>query len=415
MAVSSSRSNTSYNGRGWSPTAPFSVEEEPYDAKRPPTSFSGLPHHASSLQPPDFLPPASSARTLCQKSIPVQSPVAKKWVTPADVRACFPSFKVNQTIKINILDVVGKTLALHVLANDEIKAQEPLTVYVHRRLSSTPCQIIWHSLRRTDGSHNVYIALEAFEVASAEFSDKISVSQNALPAALKGKLESFIQLSVLSMLKCCCSMANPRSANALITGSYQPLGTRRSSFFSNYGFPDTTFSYINAISAQQSLPPDDVVDLVIQRVDQTTLDKIHNSRWINGVDLDPHPWDPSPRPSFSKRPFLPPGTISLPLLLQPAAPALNASFGGRCLFAKDGKTGVLVLACVMQSETDPLDQQRRRLHLRCGYFICPASWLHRIVCTIAPEDSTQCEFREDQIIGPKNTEPGLIRKQEQPP
>jgi hypothetical protein len=45
-------------------------------------------------------------------------------------------------------------------------------------------------LTENDGSQNVYIVPEAFEVASAEFGDEISVWQDALPGPLKGKLES---------------------------------------------------------------------------------------------------------------------------------------------------------------------------------------------------------------------------------
>ena len=41
-----------------------------------------------------------------------------------------------------------------------------------------------------DGNEHVYIAPEAFAVASAEFPDQIDVWQNALPGSLKGKLES---------------------------------------------------------------------------------------------------------------------------------------------------------------------------------------------------------------------------------
>jgi hypothetical protein len=45
-------------------------------------------------------------------------------------------------------------------------------------------------LTEKDGSQNVHIAPEAFQVASAEFGDEISFWQNALPGALKGQLQS---------------------------------------------------------------------------------------------------------------------------------------------------------------------------------------------------------------------------------
>lgn len=45
-------------------------------------------------------------------------------------------------------------------------------------------------LTEVDGSQNVYIAPEAFKVASAEFGDEIEFWQNALPGKLKGQLSS---------------------------------------------------------------------------------------------------------------------------------------------------------------------------------------------------------------------------------
>lgn len=45
-------------------------------------------------------------------------------------------------------------------------------------------------LTEKDGSQNVHIAPEAFQVASAEFADEISFWQNALPGPLKGQLQS---------------------------------------------------------------------------------------------------------------------------------------------------------------------------------------------------------------------------------
>lgn len=45
-------------------------------------------------------------------------------------------------------------------------------------------------LTEKDGSQNVHIAPEAFQVASAEFPDQIDVWQSALPGALKGQLAS---------------------------------------------------------------------------------------------------------------------------------------------------------------------------------------------------------------------------------
>lgn len=52
-------------------------------------------------------------------------------------------------------------------------------------------------LTDSNGSQNVHIAPEAFEVASAEFGDEIEVWQNALPRSLKGQLSTASFDSVL--------------------------------------------------------------------------------------------------------------------------------------------------------------------------------------------------------------------------
>ena len=43
-------------------------------------------------------------------------------------------------------------------------------------------------ITEVDGTQNVYIAPEAFNVTSAEFGEEIEFWQNALPGNLKGKL-----------------------------------------------------------------------------------------------------------------------------------------------------------------------------------------------------------------------------------
>jgi hypothetical protein len=55
-------------------------------------------------------------------------------------------------------------------------------------------------LTEKDGSQNIHIVPEAFQIATAEFPDQISVWQDALPGSLKGKLES-VRASVSSF---CC-------------------------------------------------------------------------------------------------------------------------------------------------------------------------------------------------------------------
>ena len=57
-------------------------------------------------------------------------------------------------------------------------------------------------LTEQDGSQNVYIAPEAFKVASDEFEDEIDFWQDALPGHLKGKLESVWHIPA-SLAKLC--------------------------------------------------------------------------------------------------------------------------------------------------------------------------------------------------------------------
>ncbi|KAF7345744.1 Peptidase S41 family protein ustP [Mycena venus] len=411
----------------------------------------------------------------------------KKWVAPADVRACFSSFKVDPAIKSNILEVISKTLAFHTSVNYQIKAPEPFTQYVHedlfkdieriskseyasdytlhidlsrtlKRLNDGHC--MWINacyvplflnflpiplalLTEKDGSQNVYIVPEAFQVASAEFADQISVWQDALSGSLKGKLESLSGAKVL--------LINGKppfdavDANALITGGHEPLGTRQNSFFSSYVRSTTDWAYNMGDFAQQSLPLSDSVDLVIQRVNQTTPDVLtlpYRSRinpetvpfnnsatyranncvpvdGTNGMDLHAS----SVRPSSAATKFqkvssssaasknhllnvmmdtTPSSDILLPPGLQPTAPTLNGTFGGGAFYMqKDGKTGVLALGSFSDDDSDVMQSGMLEglLNLKAlgatqliidvtnngGGLICIAHWLHRI------------------IIGPKNT------------
>ncbi|KAJ7167423.1 hypothetical protein C8R43DRAFT_985248 [Mycena crocata] len=402
----------------------------------------------------------------------------QKWVAPKDVRACFSSFKVDPAIKSNILDVLSKTLAFHTSVNYQIKAPEPFTQQVHEDLFKDIARISksqyasdydlhidlsrsWKRLNdghtlflnflpipltlltEKDGSQNVHIVPEAFQVASAEFADEISVWQDALPGLLKGHLESLSGAKVL--------LINGKppfdavNANAMIAGSYQALGTRQNGFFSSYVRSTASFSYSMGNFAQQALPLANSVELLIQRVNQTKLEKItlpYRSRinpatvpfnssatyranncvavdGTNGVDLRADSLAPSAAAKFQQAPPSPPSSrkqmlnvimdtvpfsdVVLPPGLQPAAPALNGSFGvGTFYMQKDGKTGVLALGSFSGTDFDTMESGLLQGLLTLkglgatqlivdvtnngGGFICVAHWLHRII--VGPKSTT---------------------------
>ncbi|KAJ6612739.1 hypothetical protein B0H10DRAFT_2051737 [Mycena sp. CBHHK59/15] len=444
-------------------------------------------HHFVALLAAISSASASLSEINSRKSDPCAVIGGKKWAAPADVRACLSSFEVDEVIKSNIISVISKTLAFHTSVNYEIKAPEPFTQDVHedlfkdfarisktnyasdydlhidlsrtlKRLNDGHC--VWINacynslylnflpipltlLTEKDGSQNVHIVPEAFQVASAEFADEISVWQNALPGSLKGKLESLSGAKVL--------LINGRppfdavNANALITGSYQPLGTRQNSFFASYVRSTANFSYSMGNFAQQSLPLSDSVDLVIQRVGQTKLDKItlpYRSRinpttaafnssatyranncvavdGTNGVDVyatslvsespvgkfQQAPPSPSPQKGLMNviMDTAPLSDIVLPPVLQPTGPAINGSFGvGTFYMQKDGKTGVLALGSFSGADFDVMESGLLEglLTLKAmgatqlivdvtnngGGFICVAHWLHRII--VGPKSTT---------------------------
>ncbi|KAL7277149.1 hypothetical protein ACG7TL_008995 [Trametes sanguinea] len=238
------------------------------------------------------------------------------WAAPSDVRACFSSFPVNQTIKENIVEVINKTLAFHTSVNYEKRAPEPFTADVHedvladlarisgqtyaneldlhvdlsrtlKRLNDGHCVYInqcFDSLFLTflptplvlltdaAGNQSVHIAPEAFDVATAEFGTEVTVWQDALPGGLKGQLASLSGAQVLEI-----NGQDPFvavNANAEITGGFQGLGSRQNSFFSSYQSGATGWTYIMGNFAQQSLPLVDSVTLAIRRVNSSTTDTV---------------------------------------------------------------------------------------------------------------------------------------------
>ncbi|KAJ7783279.1 hypothetical protein B0H16DRAFT_1710074 [Mycena metata] len=226
------------------------------------------------------------------------------------------SFPVDEEIKANIIQVANKTLAFHTSVNYQIRAPHPFENDVHEDIAADLARIdqtsypsefdfhldIYHSFRRLndghcalfnlcydslyisylptpvvlltapDGSQNVHIAPEAFTVASAEFPDQIEFWQNSLPANLKGKLASLSGAKVLQI-----NGEDPFvavNANAQVTGGYQSFGTRQTAFFSSYSRGEKSWSYVIGNFASQIHPLNDFVELTIQRLNSTEIDKV---------------------------------------------------------------------------------------------------------------------------------------------
>ncbi|KAF8888526.1 hypothetical protein BD779DRAFT_1439887 [Infundibulicybe gibba] len=417
----------------------------------------------------------------------------KTWVAPKDVRACYSSFAVDNNIRTNILDVVTKSLAFHTSVNYQIQAPQPFARDVHedlladlarirqqryaseydmhidlsrtlKRLNDGHC--VWINscyialfvnyvplplslITETDGSQNIRIAFEAFEVASAEFPDQIEFWQNALPGSLKGNLQLLSGAKVLLIDN--QDPFNAVDANALITGSFQGLGTRQNSFFSSYQRGATGWSYIMGNFAQQSLPLSDSVTLTIQRVNQTKRETVvipYRSRFgstatnftdsqsyranncvavagTNGADandamasslIDP-PNKPLskfqqqvPIPAATSRKHLvnvlldtaPLSDVVLPPSLTPGSPVNGSRNAAQFFMQKDGKTGVLALGSFSDTDFTPFAdsllqglQSLKSLGAtqlivdvtnNGGGFICAAHWLHRII--VGPKSTT---------------------------
>ncbi|KAK1224601.1 hypothetical protein PQX77_012496 [Marasmius sp. AFHP31] len=241
----------------------------------------------------------------------------KKWVSPSEARLCMSSYPVDPVIKANILEVVNKTLAFHTSTNYQIQAPPPFEDDVHedlhrsvarisqqeyasefefhvdlfrtfKRVNDGHCVVINYCydslyisylplplvlLTEADGkSQNVYIAPEAFKVATAEFGDEVEFWQNALPGELNGQLESLSGARVLLI-----DGEDPWvavNANAEVTGSYQAFGTRQNSFFSSYYRGDKGWMYAMGNFAQQIHPLKDDVTLTIRRVNSRTIDVV---------------------------------------------------------------------------------------------------------------------------------------------
>ncbi|GJE90953.1 hypothetical protein PsYK624_071000 [Phanerochaete sordida] len=416
---------------------------------------------------------------------PCATIAGQKWVSPAQVRACFTSFKVDPELKANIVDVVNKTLAFHTSVNYELLAPPPFSADVHenlladlarisqqqypsdfdlhidmsrtlKRLNDGHCVYIndcFDSLFLTflptplvlltnpDKSQSVHIAPEAFTVASAEFADELSVWQDALPGQLRGQLASLSGAKVLAI-----NGQDPFvavDANALIAGSFQPLGTRQNGFFASYQRVDTGWNYVMGQFAQMSLPLADSATLTVVRVNHT-LPETFTLPFRSRIGTTAVPWtnsttfrqnncvavagtngeninDPSnplrrraaavrPVDKFRQSPVVPSAQharnvmldttplqdIVLPPGLTPAGNVPGSAGVTEFFLLDDGKTGVLALGSF--EDTGSFDSFETTLltglvNLKNagatqlivdvsnngGGFICIAHWLHRII------------------------------------
>ncbi|KAG6891044.1 hypothetical protein C0992_010706 [Termitomyces sp. T32_za158] len=200
---------------------------------------------------------------------PCAAIAGKKWVLPREARACMSATPVDSNIKANIIQVVNKTLAFHTSVNYQIQAPPPYDRDVHEDLKADLAEI---SHKNSDGTQSVYIAPEAYAVASAEFGEDIQFWDDALPKHLAGKLYSLSGAKVLLI-----NGNDPFVAvnvNALATGGYQSFATRQNSFFASYHRGPNGWEYTMGNFAQQVHPLVDSVSLTIQRINSSTVDHV---------------------------------------------------------------------------------------------------------------------------------------------
>lgn len=250
-----------------------------------------------------------------------------QWAAPSDVRACFSVFPVNETIRANIVEAVGKTiLSFHASVNYQLQAPPPFDKDVHvdlpkeferMRVQKYPSYFAFHqdiqnTLRALRDGHadysnlcfdslfisyipfplvvvqsptpgrSIHIAPEASEVASAEFPDAVSFWQ-AQPGL--EDLASFDGAQVVAI-----NGKDPWIAvdqNAEVAGGFQSHATRQNGFFASYipgaqrAASDPIWEYRMGDFAEKELPVVDQVSLtVIKRgkVDPETVTVPYRAR-----------------------------------------------------------------------------------------------------------------------------------------
>ncbi|KAF8897024.1 hypothetical protein CPB84DRAFT_1681804 [Gymnopilus junonius] len=366
---------------------------------------------------------------------PCAAVAGKKWVIPREARACLAAHPLDSVIKSNIIEVVNKTLVFHTSTNYQIQAppfEDDVQMDLHAALArisaqSYPSEFEFHLdvyrsfkgvkdghcgvynycydslyityvplplvlLTASDGSQNVHIAPEAFEVASKEFEDAIDFWQDALPDHLKGQLASLSGAKVFLV-----DGQDPFVAvddNAKTTGGYQSFATRQNSFFASYLRGPDGWQYSMGNFALKAHPLVDSVELTVQRMNSTTNDTFSipfYSRFgsasksftnlasyrannciatnrTNGIDLydstvniQTYRQSPPPIAYFLQQPAVDPeearkqpmnvildavplSDIDLPEHLQPSVPALNQSYSVAQFYVlKENAIGVLAL------------------------------------------------------------------------
>ncbi|KAG6832421.1 hypothetical protein H0H87_001581 [Tephrocybe sp. NHM501043] len=422
----------------------------------------------------------SLAFTLVYGALPIDpcaSIAGKKWVLPLEARACLSAAPVEPTIKANIIEVVNKTLAFHTSVNYQIQAPPPYDRDVHEDLKADLARISFQSytsdfalhldvyrsfkrvndghcgvynycydslyvtylpiplvlLTNSDGTQNVYIAPEAFKVATAEFGEDIQFWENALSGELNGKLSSLSGAKVLLI-----NEEDPFVAvnsNAVVTGGYQAFVTRQNSFFASYHRGPKGWDYAMGNFAQQVHPLVDSVSLTVQRINSNTTDTFtlpyrsrfgsasknftdlasfrenncHATKKTNGNNLydvnfstteeadsiaffqQQAPVNPREAREHAMNVILdgmPLSDISLPKELHPTMPSLNESYSVAQFYLLDDKiTGVLALGSFSADNFTAFG-----LSLLNGLQELKARGAERLVVDV-----------RNQIIGPKST------------
>lgn len=309
--------------------------------------------------------------------------------------------------------------------------------------------------------HDVQIAPEAFDVATAEFGEEISFWQEALPGDLKGKLHRLSGARVLAI-----NGADPWvaiDANAEIAGGYQAFTTRQNGFFASYR-ASSGWDYMMGNFAQLTHPLLDSVDLILRLTNETgttALTLPYRSRFsagavnftdsasyranncvatnhTNGRDayesgLASEQDATAPYARVQQQPALPVrdrrhgmsvimdgapyADLALPVTMRPSTPALNESYSVAQFFMlDDSQTGVLALGSFSAPNFTAFQESllyglvalkaRGASNLivdvtnNGGGYICIAHWLHRIIVGRKPTSEPQAGLDTTTRAGP---------------